>query len=132
MAVASKPLVAAFWIGLALSSVLGDHVARAGTFGGQGAATSPPSKPIGGSPSAGYRSTYVLKGRTGGTGSARVVGVVVLRGRWNNGYWAELTRTRTDSLGRYQIALILRRHGTLDLRLLTPDGSIFTKSLRVT
>jgi len=78
-----------------------------------------------------YGSTYTLTGRTGGTGGARATGAVTLRGRWNRGKWIVLARTRTDAAGRFTLHVVLRRRGRLDLRLLTPDGSVGVKTLHV-
>jgi hypothetical protein len=129
------PVAVALWIGVGQPRAQGDVHPRGGRvaagLAGHDAKPVPPPTPIGGSSTAQYRSTYTLKGRTGGPESARIAGVVTLRGRWNNGAWAELGRTRTDALGRYQIAIVLGRRGTLELRLLTPDGATFTKTLRV-
>lgn len=86
---------------------------------------------IPGSSSLPYGSTYTLTGRTGGTGGLRATGAVTLRGRWNRGTWIILARTRTDAAGRFKIHVVLERRGRLDLRLLTPDGSVGVKTLHV-
>ena len=58
-------------------------------------------------------------------------GPVVLRGRWNQGPWLELVRTRTDAAGNFRVTIKLHRRGLLDLRLQLPDGFVGTKTLRV-
>jgi hypothetical protein len=131
LAAALPVAAAALWIGAGHPGLDSAAGRIADTLGGRDATAAPPPTPIGGTSKAQYRSTYALKGRTGGPGAARVAGAVTLRGRWNNGAWTELARTRTDALGRYQISIVLGRRGTLELRLLTPDGATFIKTLRV-
>ena len=75
--------------------------------------------------------TYSFSGRTGGTVARRAVGDVVLRGRWNHGAWATIARAKTDRQGAFSLSFVLGRRGTLDLRLLTPDGSVAVKTLQV-
>jgi len=133
---AALPVGVALWVGLGHPGVQRDLDPRdsrlaAGLTGQDAEAAPPPPTPIGGSSKAQYRSTYTLKGRTGGPGAERVAGVVTLRGSWNKGAWTELARTRTDALGRYQLSIVLGRRGTLELRLQTPDGATFTKTLHV-
>lgn len=87
--------------------------------------------PIGGPAQAVLGSTYTLTGHTGTVGKRHLTGVVVLQGRWNGGVWQTLARRRTDARGHYRLVILLRRRGTLDLRLLMPGAEVATKTLHV-
>ena len=76
-------------------------------------------------------STYTLHGRTAATDGVHSTGKVVLRGRWDDGPWLVLARTRTDAAGNFEVTSKLRRRGLLELRLMLPDGFIGTKTVRV-
>lgn len=98
--------------------------------GGAGAVASMPI-PIGGPSAAAYGATYTLTGNTGTFNGRHFAGEVVLRGSWNGAMWATLARRRTDANGDYRMSIVLRRRGTLRLRLLLPHGELATKTLRV-
>ena len=76
-------------------------------------------------------STYTLHGRTAATDGLHNTGKVVLRGRWDDGAWLVLARTRTDAAGNFEVTTRLHRRGLLELRLLLPDGFVGTKTVRV-
>jgi len=87
--------------------------------------------PIAGPSHATVGARYTLSGRTGTIGGRHILGTVVLRGRWDGGGWLTLARQRTDAQGRYRLAIVLRRRGTLALRLLIPGGAVATATIRV-
>lgn len=89
------------------------------------------TEPLGGSNVATDPSTYTLRGRTASTDGEHVPGKVVLRGRWDQGAWLVLARTRTDAAGNFRVTIKLHRRGLLELRLQLPDGFVGTKTLRV-
>jgi hypothetical protein len=86
---------------------------------------------LGGPPVAADPSTYTLHGRTAATDGVHSTGPVVLRGRWDQGAWLVLARTRTDAAGNFEVTSKLHRRGLLELRLMLPDGFIGTKTVRV-
>jgi hypothetical protein len=86
---------------------------------------------LGGPPVAADPSTYTLHGRTAASGGVHSTGKVVLRGRWDDGPWLVLERTRTDAAGNFEVTSKLHRRGLLELRLMLPDGFIGTKTVRV-
>jgi hypothetical protein len=86
---------------------------------------------LGGPPVAADPSTYTLHGRTAATDGVHSTGKVVLRGRWDDGPWLVLARTRTDAAGNFEVTSKLHQRGLLELRLLLPDGFIGTKTVRV-
>jgi len=86
---------------------------------------------LGGPPVAANPSTYTLHGRTASTDGLPSTGKVVLHGRWNDGPWLVLDRTRTDAAGNFEVQAPLHRNGVLELRLLLPDGFVGTKTIHV-
>ena len=86
---------------------------------------------LGGPPVATDPSTYTLHGRTAATDGVHSTGKVVLRGRWDDGPWLVLARTRTDAAGNFEVTSKLHRRGLLELRLMLPDGFVGTKTVRV-
>jgi hypothetical protein len=68
-------------------------------------------------------STYTVTGQTAtlGVGARRATGRVALAGRWDGGRFQLLAHTTTAADGRYRLTIHLRRRGTLELRLTTPD-----------
>jgi hypothetical protein len=68
-------------------------------------------------------STFTITGRTGSDAGkhTRALGTVVLSGRWGLGPWHVLSRTTTDSDGKYRFAITPRRRGDLTLRIAPPD-----------
>jgi hypothetical protein len=63
---------------------------------------------------------------TGVTGSRpgnlhRVVGPVVVYGRWSAAAWHVLSRTKTDARGHYRFRIKPAHRGTLTLRIVPPD-----------
>jgi len=90
-----------------------------------------PPLPIAGPKHAALGSRYTLTGRTGTVSGRPILGVVVLRGRWDDGSWATLAREHTNARGRYRLAIVLRERGTLTLRLLLPGGDVAIGTIRV-
>ena len=86
---------------------------------------------LGGPTVAADPSTYTLHGRTAATDGVHNTGKVVLRGRWDDGPWLVLARTRTDAAGNFEVTSKLHRRGVLELRLLLPDGFVGVKTVRV-
>jgi hypothetical protein len=78
-----------------------------------------------------YGSTYTVSGRTGTLNGRHRTGTVVLRGRWDDGTWFVLAHRRTDARGDYKLTIVLRRRGTLRLRLTLPGADTATKTLHV-
>ena len=76
-------------------------------------------------------STYTLHGRTAATDGVHSTGKVILRGRWDDGPWLVLARTRTDAAGNFEVTTKLHRRGLLELRLMLPDGFVGVKTVRV-
>lgn len=67
--------------------------------------------------------TFTVSGQTGSvSGARRSTGRVVMSGRWDAGPWRVVASARTDSKGRYRIAIKLHRRGILHLRITPPDG----------
>jgi hypothetical protein len=118
------PLVPAFSFTLPHIGGRTSHAVDTSVAGGR-------TEPLGGSNVATDPSTYTLRGRTASTDGLHVPGPVVLRGRWNQGPWLELVRSRTDAAGNFRVTIKLHRRGLLDLRLQLPDGFVGTKTLRV-
>jgi len=118
------PLVPAFAFTLPHIAGRTSHTVAAAEGGGR-------TEPLGGSNVATDPSTYTLRGRTASTGGLHVPGKVVLRGRWDDGAWLVLARTRTDAAGNFRVTIKLHRRGLLALRLQLPDGFVGTKTLRV-
>ena len=128
--------------GIALGQFPRGHpVVPALSFGGSQEQAAPPQAistgfsvrtiRLGGATTAKLGSTYRLKGRTGTVNLARVLGTVVLRGRWGRGGWIALSKTSTDRQGRFSLKIPLRQRGSLHLRLSMPDGYVGIQTLRV-
>lgn len=67
--------------------------------------------------------TFSVFGHTGSAaGAGPATGRVVMSGRWDAGPWRVVASARTDSKGRYRIAIKLHRRGILHLRITPPDG----------
>jgi hypothetical protein len=64
--------------------------------------------------------------------AVRYTGSVTAHGRWNQGPWRVLARTRTYGRGFYRLSVKLNQVGVLDSRISTPDGYDSTKTIRVT
>lgn len=120
----SHPLVPAF--AFSLPHIGGRSVGAVDTAAGRGR-----TEPLAGPNVATAPSTYTLRGRTSSTDGLHVPGKVVLRGRWDDGAWSVLARTRTDAAGNFGVTIKLHRRGILALRLQLPDGFVGTKTLRV-
>jgi hypothetical protein len=71
-------------------------------------------------------STYTITGQTGTLRAALppATGPVTLTGRWDAGSRQVLAKTATTADGRYRLTISLRRRGSLDLRLATPDHQV--------
>lgn len=78
-------------------------------------------------------SSYTIAGQTGAprAGAPRSTGSVTLSGSWNGGPAHMLVRTSTTSAGRYRLTIHVRRRGTLELRLTTPDHRLTRVALTV-
>jgi hypothetical protein len=66
---------------------------------------------------------FIVSGQTGSRKGQvkRAVGLVVVRGRWNNGKWFVLTTTHTDVNGNYKFRIRPSKHGVLQVLIVTPD-----------
>jgi hypothetical protein len=77
--------------------------------------------------------TFTVTGLTGSVeGKTRAVGIVVVSKRWDGSKFAYFTKARTDSHGRYRIAITPRRRGLLRLRIVPPDKHVVSFVLQVT
>jgi hypothetical protein len=81
----------------------------------------------------GLGATFTARGQSGRLPGAThpAVGAVVVTGRWNGGAWQFVTRTTTDSQGRYRFRVKPGRRGQLELRIRVPDKSVQHYVLRV-
>lgn len=77
--------------------------------------------------------TFTVTGLTGSVeGKTRAVGIVVVRKSWGGSKFVYYTKARTDSHGRYRIAITPRRRGLLRLRIVPPDKHVVSYVLQVT
>ena len=72
-----------------------------------------------------YGSVLAVTGR-----ASRAPGAVMLLVRWNNEPWDLLAAAGAGG-ARYRFVVDLDRHGTLQLRVVQPDGSVSQGSYRV-
>jgi len=64
------------------------------------------------------------------TGTSSAPGDVTVLGRWNHGPWELLAVGRAEDR-RYHFVVEIERHGTLELRIVRPDGTMSQGGYRV-